>query len=310
MAATNLELSNFFDQFYRLKNAGQKANLYVGCDAWCQVFVNLQVHLGPHPHEPDQHSHGYQDRHQNSPEHHNTRPEAEQYHRHHRPRPHPEPYHRHHDQPRARPSYLRRIERRKQARAAVSAQKTADNVFMQSDSPSQKLSAVKAVKTATEEVAIGKAAEEAVNGISAAALLLPLLSAEESAPPLPPPSEQDHHLGPPSQPTFSSFCFHVPEDSPQHPNIPTVPTRRPTVRSEKPPRPSWAVPTPNSSSDPNRVRMKPAKYLKSPLTLYIEKAIWDTQDSGKGRARWVGDTCAFVTFAYSEEGLYTEPRLV
>ena len=55
--------------------------------------------------------------------------------------------------------------------------------------------------------------------------------------------------------------------------------------------------------------MKPAKYLKSPLTLYIEKAIWDSQDSGKGRAHWVGDTCVFVRFADSEEGLYTEPRL-
>ena len=125
MAATNLELSKFFDHFYRLKNTGQKANLYVGFDAWGQVFVNLQVHLGPHPREPAQHSQGYQDGH------HHTRPEAERYHRHHRP--HPEPHHHHHDQPRARPSRLRRIERRKQARAAVGAKKSAENVVMQND---------------------------------------------------------------------------------------------------------------------------------------------------------------------------------
>ena len=135
---------------------------------------------------------------------------------------------------------------------------------------------------------------------------LPLPSEEETVPPLTQPPEQDLPLGLHPQPRFSSFCFRVPEDSPQHPNTHT----RRTVRSKKPTRPSWAVPTPKSSSDPNRVRMKPAKYLRSPLTLYIEKAIWDTQDSEKGRARWVGDTCVFVTFAVSEEGLYTEPRLV
>ena len=87
-----------------------------------------------------------------------------------------EPHHHHRDQPKARPSYLRRIERRKQARAAVSAKKTSDNVVMQSDTPSLKLSAVKAVKTATEEVAIVKCAEDAVKVILAenTALHLPL----------------------------------------------------------------------------------------------------------------------------------------
>ena len=82
MAATNLELSNLFNYFFWLKNAGQKTNLYVGCEAWDQVFVNLQVHLAPQPHEPAQPSRGYQDHHQSHPEHRYRRPEAEGYHRH------------------------------------------------------------------------------------------------------------------------------------------------------------------------------------------------------------------------------------
>ena len=153
---------------------------------------------------------------------------------------------------------------------------------------------MKAANTVTEEVAIVKAVEDEVNVIS--------------DPPLPPLSEeglQDH-----PKPPFSLFSFHIPEFSLLHPNTPTLPTRRTRVRRKKPPRPSWAVPTPNSSSDPIRVRMKPAKYLRTPLTLYIEKAIWDSQGRGQGRSRWVGDTCSFVRFADSEEGLCTEPCFV
>ena len=165
-----------------------------------------------------------------------------------------------------------------------------------------------AVNTATEEVAIVKDAEDDDNMISAesAAPFLPLLSSEQTDRPLPrPPPSEDH-----PQPPLSSFCFHVSEDSSQHPNTPPVPSRRTILRREKPSRPSWAVPTPQSSSDPIRVRMKPAKYLKTPLTLYIEKAIWDSQGPGQGNARWVGDTCRFVRFADSDEGLYTEPCFV
>ena len=82
---------------------------------------------------------------------------------------------------------------------------------MQSDNPSPKLSAVKAVKTATEEVAIVKWAEVAVNVIFAenADLRLPFPSAEKTAPPLPQPSEQDHPLGTPS-PTFYQCAWAQP----------------------------------------------------------------------------------------------------
>ena len=53
--ADDLELSNIFNNFHRLKNAGRKANLYMGCEVGGQVVVNLQAHFVPvHPHRQDE----------------------------------------------------------------------------------------------------------------------------------------------------------------------------------------------------------------------------------------------------------------
>ena len=64
--AADLELRNIFNHFYRLKNAGKKVNLYVGCEAGGQVFVNFQAHLGPvhfHSQEEDhRHRRHFRDR--------------------------------------------------------------------------------------------------------------------------------------------------------------------------------------------------------------------------------------------------------
>ena len=266
MAATNSELSNIFDQFYRLKNAGQKTNLYVGCEASGQVFVNLQVHLDPPPHVPAQHFH----RHQGRSEHHYHRPEAAHSHR-----PHHESHHRHHGQPRARPSHLRRLERREQARAAVTAKKAAaDQVFVESDTPPPNRPVVKAVKTIAEEAAQVnrvKAAAEAVNVISVedtalAPHILRTICLEPSKvnPPFPSPQpvteeaaettaetleEAAEHVAaaspapPPScnQPTnfphpFNSFCFSPTNLSPPLPSA-TSPSRR----AMAPPRPNLVI---------------------------------------------------------------------
>ena len=80
------------------------------------------------------------------------------------------------------------------------------------------------------------------------------------------------------------------------------------VKGVKPIRPKWAVPT--AESDPIRVRMKPGKHLKTPMTLNIEKAIWESQGRGQGRYQWVGDTCEMIRFVGSDEGLFTEPCFV
>ena len=50
--------------------------------------------------------------------------------------------------------------------------------------------------------------------------------------------------------------------------------------------------------------MKPGKHLKTPMTLNIEKAIWESQGC------WVGDNCEFIRFVDSDEGLFTEPCFV
>lgn len=76
----------------------------------------------------------------------------------------------------------------------------------------------------------------------------------------------------------------------------------------KPARPKWAVPT--AEYDTFRVRMKQDKHLKTPLTLNIEKAMWESLSRGQGRFHWVGDTCEYIRFLDSDEGLFTEPCFV
>ena len=76
----------------------------------------------------------------------------------------------------------------------------------------------------------------------------------------------------------------------------------------KPARPKWAVPT--AEYDTFRVRMKQDKHLQTPLTLNIEKAIWESLSRGQGRFHWVGDTCEYIRFLDSDEGLFTEPCFV
>ena len=112
MAATwKMKLTNLLNEFCRLKNSGNKANLYVGCEGrHGEVFVNLQVHLGhTHAHEPAQrrgrhHRRRHSDQHLRQQEH---------------------PHDQHHRVPKkSTPSRIRRRARREQAR--IEAKITAD----------------------------------------------------------------------------------------------------------------------------------------------------------------------------------------